>query len=271
MGGTRRGPVDPTRQNGVSDRLWKEIAHGTPVAQARTQIRRRNVETGDLDEAQPRVGLPMPARTAVQRELDVAADGRWQPVREAAGAQGGPHHHRVVGEREQRGRLPPRAHLRERIGSDQEHRLLVAARQPFSQRAERLDEVGGAPAVDLDRLGGEARVVGDRAPHPVESQRGRRDRVARVVGLVRRHRARHEQHARQTERLRHLLGRTQVPDVDRVERAAVDADEAQRQSGRSWPSPNSTNFCAVSPSSPIGPYAWSFDVEIPISAPRPRR
>src|SRR5690606_18920430 len=38
---------------------------------------------------------------------------------------------------------------------------------------------------------------------------------------------------------------------------------------RVWPSPRTTNFVVVSCSSPMGPRAWSFWVEMPISAPNP--
>ena len=38
---------------------------------------------------------------------------------------------------------------------------------------------------------------------------------------------------------------------------------------RIWPSPFTKYFSEVNDSSPIGPYACNFVVEIPISAPRP--
>jgi len=38
---------------------------------------------------------------------------------------------------------------------------------------------------------------------------------------------------------------------------------------RTWPSPNTTYFSEVRPSSPTGPRACSLSVEMPISAPRP--
>ena len=38
---------------------------------------------------------------------------------------------------------------------------------------------------------------------------------------------------------------------------------------RIWPSPWMTNLRVVSSRSPMGPRAWSFWVEMPISAPKP--
>ena len=38
---------------------------------------------------------------------------------------------------------------------------------------------------------------------------------------------------------------------------------------RIWPFPSITNFGVVSSRRPIGPRAWSFWVEMPISAPKP--
>src|SRR5262249_56245277 len=77
-----------------------------------------------------------------------------------------------------------------------------------------------------------------------------------------------EQPGLEREPLRHFLRRAQMAEVDRVEGAAEHADPRH---SRSWPSPRRMYFCAVSPSSPIGPNACSFEVEIPISAPSPSR
>src|SRR3990167_1991095 len=68
-----------------------------------------------------------------------------------------------------------------------------------------------------------------------------------------------------------------MAEVDRIKGAAKKADCLQ---GRlepilvgshplTWPSPSTTYFCEVSPSSPTGPRAWILSVEMPISAPRP--
>ena len=85
-----------------------------------------------------------------------------------------------------------------------------------------------------------------------------------------------------------LLGGHEVAVVDGVERAAHDAEAIRavgvHPEGRevvlpqgvdvhaylTCPSPRTTYLVVVSSAAPMGPRAWSFCVEMPISAPRPK-
>src|SRR5204863_1714064 len=60
-------------------------------------------------------------------------------------------------------------------------------------------------------------------------------------------------------------------EVGRVERAAEDPDAGHRSraQGRTCPDPSTTYLYVHSSRMPIGPRAWSFWVELPISAPIP--
>src|ERR1700675_772697 len=89
-------------------------------------------------------------------------------------------------------------------------------------------------------------------------------------GLVGRDGSRHEEHSVEGQGLADLVGEKQVSEVDRVERAAEDADLGHRgRYSRTWPSPIKTNLVVVSSRTPTGPRACSREVEMPISAPMP--
>jgi hypothetical protein len=75
-----------------------------------------------------------------------------------------------------------------------------------------------------------------------------------------------QHHAVEPEARQSLLRAHHVSHVGRVERPAQQADPAQ---GRTWPSPSTRYLIVHSSRSPIGPRAWSFWVELPISAPIP--
>ena len=67
-----------------------------------------------------------------------------------------------------------------------------------------------------------------------------------------------------------LLRAHHVSHVRRVERPAEEADPCHdRPQGRTWPSPSTRYLNVHSSRRPIGPRAWSFWVELPISAPIP--
>ena len=80
----------------------------------------------------------------------------------------------------------------------------------------------------------------------------------------------HQQHPLEAQLERRLLREHQVPDVRRVERAPENADRGDPNPySRTWPWPWTTYLKVVSSRRPIGPRAWSFCVELPISAPMP--
>ena len=66
-----------------------------------------------------------------------------------------------------------------------------------------------------------------------------------------------------------LLRTDEVSNVRRVERAAEEADPQARVYSFICPSPWATHLNEQSSRVPIGPRAWSFWVELPISAPIP--
>src|SRR5665648_497053 len=90
-----------------------------------------------------------------------------------------------------------------------------------------------------------------------------------AMRLAHRHAGRHEQHAVQVQLDERLLGGDQMPVVDRVERPAHDSEPELLSHDRICPSPSAMYFVVVSAASPMGPRAWSFCVEMPISAPSP--
>ena len=84
--------------------------------------------------------------------------------------------------------------------------------------------------------------------------------------LVRRRVDGEQHHAVEPETHQGLLRAHHVSYVGRVERPAQEPDPAQ---GRTWPSPSTRYLNVHSSRRPIGPRAWSFWVELPISAPMP--
>ena len=91
-------------------------------------------------------------------------------------------------------------------------------------------------------------------------------------GLVRGDPRRYQGHIVQLELKVRLLRTDQVTKMWRVERPAEDSDSHRCRlaaQGRMWPSPSTRYLNVHSSRSPIGPRAWSFWVEFPISAPIP--
>jgi len=114
--------------------------------------------------------------------------------------------------------------------------------------------------------------VNDRPGRSI-SIRETRSRSSGSAGIgfdppVRRLADRHENDVVEPELNQRLLGADQMSDVRRVEDAAEDAD-ARRGYGLTWPVPSTTYFVVQSSRSPSGPRAWSFWVELAISAPIP--
>src|SRR5262249_30921579 len=170
-------------------------------------------------------------------------------------------------------RCAPGGQVEERVAS---HQKEEARPRPLTgQRLEGVDGGGGARPAHLDVGDGEGRMAGDgEGGQRVRAERGG-DPARR---LVRRRPRRDEDHPIEREPFAERLGQEQVSEVDGVERPAEDADARLRHAtagqpsagySRIWPEPSTTNFVVVSSSTPTGPRAWSFDVEIPSSAPMP--
>src|SRR5438034_166710 len=87
--------------------------------------------------------------------------------------------------------------------------------------------------------------------------------------LVGRDGHRHEQHRVEPELGMGLLRAHEVPEVRRVEHPAEDPQLRADHYGRTWPEPSTTYLYEHSSRTPMGPRAWSFCVELPISAPIP--
>ena len=86
---------------------------------------------------------------------------------------------------------------------------------------DRIDRERRTRAIDLDPAQLERRVVGDRE---LDHRDAMLDGGHLARRLVRRLARRHEQHPREREGLARLLGDHEMPDVDRVERAAHQPD-----------------------------------------------
>src|SRR5262249_42870123 len=98
---------------------------------------------------------------------------------------------------------------------------------------------------------------------------GRGDPLRR---LVRRRPGGNEEDPGEGEALPERLREDEGADGDRVGRAAKDTEADLPPApphSRNWPGPRTTNFVVVSSSTPTGPRAWSFEVEMPSSAPMP--
>src|SRR5277367_5046352 len=95
----------------------------------------------------------------------------------------------------------------------------------------------------------------------------------RGVCLVRGGVGGHQQHAVERELVERVAGESDMPEVRRVEGAAEDAERSRAgvagAHARTCPSPSTRYLNVHSSRRPIGPRAWSFWVELPISAPMP--
>ena len=129
-----------------------------------------------------------------------------------------------------------------------------------------IDCVGRAGALQLERTHAQARVVPDgKLAHP-QAVLGARVPLGR---LVRRDQHRRQQHSLQAQAARRRPCEREMADVGRIEHAAEDADAlAGLTRGRGRRLRRDTWTCTAL-CSPIGPRAWSFCVELPISAPIP--
>ena len=140
--------------------------------------------------------LPDGRALEIERAADPRHDGQLRELGDAPGR-------------------PPAEQVEERLGADDQEQLLARDAQGF----ERVDGVRGPRAAKFHVGDGEFRMAGDRElDHRVPVRRGGQVGV-RLVG---RPRGGHEQHAVQTEQLRHVVGEQQVSIVDRIERAAED-------------------------------------------------
>src|SRR5438046_5861888 len=133
------------------------------------------------------------------------------------------------------------------------------------QFTQSIDRVGRSATLDLERRKVELVVAADR--RPAQRQPGLGAGIIEDL-LVRRGVDRHQYHAVEPELRPRLLGADQMPDVRGVEGPPEDPHGGHGY-GRTWPSPMTTYLNAHSSRMPIGPRAWSFWVELPISAPMP--
>ena len=115
----------------------------------------------------------------------------------------------------------PRAEFEERIGAEQQHeRPLVAS--SCAQLGERVEGVARSGAPRLAIVHAETLV-------PCDGELRHRNAVVRLCAGTRamgRRPAGHESHLRELRTFGNFFGETQVPVVDRVERAAEDTDGA---------------------------------------------
>src|SRR5205823_9074523 len=114
----------------------------------------------------------------------------------------------------------------------------------------------------------EALVPGDRPAAQLEPNARPGVVLRRLVGG---RRNRHQRHHVELQLDQRLLGQDQMAEVGWVEGAAEDPDPGHRTGaqGRTWPEPSTTYLYVQSSRIPMGPRAWSFWVELPISAPMP--
>ena len=147
------------------------------------------------------------------------------------------------------------------------------------QLLERVCRVGDAGTLHLYHAELDAAVLLRQQP-----RHGRTVTCGRELGALLEVRVarRHQQQPGQAQGVEHPARQGQVPVVRRVEGAAQHRQglapcalhacfgRCQVQGySLTWPLPISTNFVLVSSRRPMGPRAWSFWVEMPISAPRP--
>ena len=136
------------------------------------------------------------------------------------------------------------------------------------QLLERVDGVGHTRPLGLDGADREAIVLCGKQPRHCHTGGHRRHVLVELEVRVARG---HEEDARKAERVCNTARKRQMPQMRRVEGAAEHRYRlaASRHYPRTWPSPMSTNLLLVSSRRPMGPRAWSFWVEMPISAPSP--
>ena len=238
--------------DGLTHGVGKEIAHGARLAQPCANVRGGDVQRRDLDQVYPGSRVAVDRRAPIGGHLQRIRQRRGQPLGQRALANRGAREHGEVGQGQQPLGLAPRGHLGEGVPAQQE----AEGPDPGVKLRKRIHQVGGTAALHLDGVDLEARVSRHGQPHPLQAVVRRCDRV-RVGLLVRRARAGHEEHPFQVESLGGLVGRAQVTQMDGVESSAEDSDAGASPGpvhSRSCPSPNSTNFRVVSPSSPMGPY-----------------
>ena len=180
--------------------------------------------------------------------------------------------------------VAPGDYLGDGVRAGDEVELDVRRVEPPEQ-PQRVSGVGDPVTVDLEARGDEVGVVGRR------EQRHREALLARgdvLVQLERRPAGRHEHHEVEVEVVEGLLSGDEMSVVYGVEGPAHDAEAvcaplvraedgqvggAQRgdvDAHRTCPSPRARYFVVVRAAAPMGPRAWSFCVEIPISPPSPK-
>ena len=137
-----------------------------------------------------------------------------------------PAHRDEPGQAEQLLPVLPGQDGRERIGAGDEVQLRVG--MLLAQVTQRVDGVGGGAAVDVDPADGESRVGRRRDDRHEVAILGRTDVSVRLLpGLARRD----EDHLFEAEPIGNLAGGDEVTVVDRVERAAHDAEPSTRRAG----------------------------------------
>jgi len=107
----------------------------------------------------------------------------------------------------------------QRIGTDDEVKLRTWF--TLSEFHERVDAVRGAAAAKFDIVGLELWIAADGQPYHCQPLRS--SRIA-FVTFVRRHTGRNKLHTIQPQLLHRILRHEQMTEVNRVERAAKDAD-----------------------------------------------
>lgn len=183
---------------------------------------------------------------------------------------------RKVGQSEQLRVVLPGTDLAKGVEPEQEDELR-RLRKALPQKAQRVDRVGSAGTIELDRRGAEAGMSGDGAPNHCQAIDAARHRPA----LVRRARRGNEEDLIERQCFPRFFGATKMGEMDGVEGAAEDPEprgDALRRASRRLPFgahsricplPRMTYLYVVSSRRPIGPRACKRLVEMPTSAPKP--
>ena len=127
--------------------------------------------------------------------------------------------HHDVRQLEQSLPLVPGVQLQKCVAAHQQAQRLCRA-QLGTQFAQGIHRIAGRGALDFALVQHESRLIGDRQPH---------HRAAMLRGYLRRIAMRRRAGGNETDlpeirQLQHLLGKTQMPVMDRVERPAQDAN-----------------------------------------------